>query len=98
MTDEKILIPLALALLGTLFGSYLTAVLKLYLWFPPKAINWITGVLIYAVLVLVGWMPLSIPTAAGYTVCILGGQAAYDKVLRGVWEHVNRWHKGRSGK
>lgn len=92
---ENLIIPLALAMLGTLIGSYLTAVLKLYLWMPPKIINWITGILIYAAMVLAGWMPLGIPTAAGYTVCILGGQAAYDKYLRSIWAHVNRWHEKR---
>lgn len=92
---ENLIIPLALAMLGTLIGSYLTAVLKLYLWIPPKGINWVTGILIYVTLVRFKLMPFGILTAGMYTICILGGQAAYDKYLRSVWAHVNKWHEKR---
>ena len=92
---ENLIIPLALALVGTLFGSYLTAVLKLYLWMPPKMINWFIGIAFYIALVLTGKMPLDISTAALYTICVLGGQKAYDIGLRGVWDHVNEWARGK---
>jgi hypothetical protein len=90
---DNIIIQLGLSILGTAFGSYLTAVLKLYLYAPPRIINWAIGVIFYGGMVLLGWLTFSPVMAMAYTCIIFGFNALYDKGLRKVWADVNRWHK-----
>lgn len=95
---DNIVIQLGLSILGTAFGSYLTALLKLYLWVPPKAINWFIGILIYAGMCIAGWLSFSPVMAMAYTCIIWGFNKLYDRGLRRIWEYVNRWAKERGNR
>jgi len=92
--SENLIIPLALALVGTLIGSYLTAVSKIYTVFPPLLVNWLIGLCLYILLVRVGIMPLDMTTAGLYCIINLGVNLGYWKNIAGLRDHVNEWARG----
>ena len=92
---SELLIPLAISGLAVLFGSYLSFLLKLYLYAPPRIVYLCVGLVIYTLLVISPALEFNLYTVLTYTLIVMGFQEAYDKWLRRVYEGVRYWYNHR---
>lgn len=93
---ETYIIPLAVAALATAFGSWITELCKKWLAIPPLILNWIVGVIIFSLLIIINIYELCVEDIGVMTLTVLGWNVIYNRNILRAKSVIRNFVRGRN--